>query len=194
MLRDQIRRSLLIDTLLKAEVESKSAVSLVEMRAYYDQNPMAFEYPESFAIQTISFIPPQNATSEQVKEARKRAESALPQARATKSYEEFGLLAEKISEDDYRVMMGNHKAVDRAKMAPQLVQALLALQPGQVSDIIQVEQIYTIVRLNQHIPAGKTKFEAVKDQIKTELEKKKTNQVRAAFGKKLRQSAKVEIL
>jgi parvulin-like peptidyl-prolyl isomerase len=193
-LRDQIRRSLLIDTLLKAEVESKSAVSLAEMKAYYEQNSKTFEYPESFAIQTISFIPPQNATSGQAKEARKRAESALTQAKATKSYEEFGLLAEKISEDDYRVMMGDHKAVDRAKMAPQLVQALLALQPGQVSDIVQVEQIYTIVRLNKHIPAGKTKFEAVKDQLKTELEKRKMNQVRAAFGKQLRQRAKIEIL
>ena len=194
VLRRQIRRSLLIDALLKAEVETKSTVSLAELRASYDANPKAFEYPESFAIQTISFMPPQNATPDQLKEARKRAESALAQAKATRNYEQFGILAEKISEDDYRVMMGDHKAVERSKMAPQLVNALLALQPGQVSDIIQVEQIYTIVRLNQHIPAGKKKFEAVKDQLKKELEKRKTNQVRSALDKKLRQNAKIEIL
>ncbi len=47
--------------------------------------------------------------TEQAKEARKKADDALKQAKATKSYEEFGLLAEKISEDDYRVNMGDHK-------------------------------------------------------------------------------------
>ena len=193
-LRDKIRRSLLIDAMLKAEVDSKAVISVPELRAAYNANPARFEYPESFAIQTISLLPPQNATPQQLEEARKRAEAALPQAKATKSYEEFGVLAEKISEDDYRVMMGDHKAVPRAKLAPQMVQALLALQPGQVADIIHVEQIYTIVRLNQHIPAGKAKFEEVKQQLKKELEQKKTNQLRSGLGKKLRQNAKIEVL
>jgi hypothetical protein len=35
VLRQQIRRALLIDEILKAEVENKSAVSLAEVRAYY---------------------------------------------------------------------------------------------------------------------------------------------------------------
>jgi len=43
-------------------------------------------------------------------------------------------------------MMGYHKPVDR-QAAPIVVQALLKMQPGQVSDIIQVEQAYTILRL-----------------------------------------------
>jgi len=194
LLREKIRRSLLIDALLKTEVEDKSAVSAAELKGYYDENPRASEYPESFAIQTISMIPPQKATPEQVKEARKRAEGALRQAKETRTYEEFGILAEKTSEDDYRVMMGDHKTVERGKMAPQLVQVLLSMQPGQVSDIIQVDQIYTIVRLEKHIPAGKKRFEDVRGQLKNELEKRKTNQVRAAFAKKLRQNAKIEIL
>jgi parvulin-like peptidyl-prolyl isomerase len=194
VLRKQIRRSLLIEAMLKVEVESKSTVSPAEVRAYYDKNPARLQYPESFAIQTISFMAPEKATLQQLKEARKRAEAALPQAKATKNYEEFGLLAEKISEDDYRVMMGDHKAVERAKMAPQAVQSLLAMQPGQVTGILQVDQIYTIIRLNKHIPAGKMKFEDVKDTLKTELEKKRLNEVRAALNKKLRQNAKVEVL
>ncbi len=194
LLREKIRRSLLIDGLLETEVQKKSAVSAAELRAYYEKNPKNFEYPESFAIQTISMIPPPKATPAQIKEARKRAEEALRQAKATKNYQEFGILAEKLSEDDYRVMMGDHKAVERSTMAPQLVQVLLSMQPGQVSDIVQVDQICTIVRLNKHIPAGKKKFDDVKVQLKAELEKKKTNQVRAEFARRLRQKATIEIL
>jgi peptidyl-prolyl cis-trans isomerase SurA len=193
-LRDKISRSLLIDALLKAEVESKSTASLAEVKAYYNANPARFQYAESFAIQTISFLPPEKATPQQLQEARQRAETALSQAKATKNYEEFGVLAEKISEDDYRVMMGDHRGVERANLAPQVVQALCAMQPGQVSGILQVEQIYTIIRLNKYIPAGKMKFEDVKEQLKKELQSKKTNQVRAALGSKLRQKAKIEVL
>src|ERR1039457_1907766 len=108
--------------------------------------------------------------------------------------EEFGVLAEKISEDDYRVMMGDHHKVDRAKLPPDMVKALLAMQAGQVTDLIQIENAYTIVRLNQHVPAGKIKFEDVKAQLMKQLQTKKTNDVRAALDKKLRQNAKVEVL
>ena len=104
------------------------------------------------------------------------------------------MLAEKISEDDYRVMMGDHHKVDRAKLPPDMVKALLAMQPGQVTDLIQIENAYTIVRLNQHVPAGKIKFEDVKAQLMKQLQTKKTNDVRAALDKKLRQNAKVEVL
>lgn len=193
-LRAKIKRSLLIEALLKSEVEKKSVVSLAEVKAYYDKNPARFQYPESFAFQTITIMPPAKATPAQLKEARKRADDALKQAQGAKTDEAFGMLAEKISEDDYRVMMGFHKAVDRAKLPPAVVQKLAAMKPGDISDIIQVDQAYTIVRLVKHIPAGKESFQDVKVSLQKELEKTKTNQVRAAFDKKLRQTAKVEVL
>jgi foldase protein PrsA len=194
MLREKIRRSLLIEELLKSEVADKSTLSPVEARAYYRKNIARYQYPESFAIQTISILPPDKATPDQLIEGRKRAEDALKQAQATKDAEGFGLLAEKISDDDYRVMMGNHKAVPRTQLAPQVVQALLALKDGQITGLIQLDQAYTIVRLNKHILAGTYKFEDVKDQLRKELKEKKTNQLRAALDKRLRQNAKIEIL
>ncbi|MGA8489018.1 MAG: peptidylprolyl isomerase [Terriglobales bacterium] len=193
-LDSKIKRSLLIDAMLKTEVEDKSTVSLAEAKAYYDKNPARFQYPEAFAIQTITFLPPAKPTPENLKELRKRAEDGLKQAKATTNYEQFGMLAEKISEDDYRVMMGNHKAVPREKLPPQVVQTLLAMKDGEVSGIIQVDQAITIVRLNQHILAGKTKFEDVKASLLKELQQKKVEAVRAALDQRLRKNAKVEEL
>ena len=193
-LREKIKRSLLIEQLLKTEVDKKSTVSLAELKAYYDKNPDRFKYPESFAFQTITILPPEKATPSQLKEGRKRADDAFRQAKAAKTDEEFGMLAEKISEDDYRVMMGYHKPVDRAKLPPVVVQTLLAMQPGQVSDVIQVEQAYTIVRLVKHVPAGKATFDEVKASLQKELQQKRTNDVRASFDKQLHQGAKVEVL
>lgn len=194
LLRDKIKRSLLIEKFLKTEVDNKAVVSPAELKAYYDKNPQRFQYPESFAIQTISTIPPEKATPAQLKDARKRAEEADRQAMTTKTAEDFGLLAEKISEDDYRVMMGDHRWVERSQMPPEMLQPALKMQPGQISDLIQVGQNYVIFRMNRHVPAGAMKFEDVKVQLQKQLEKNKTDQARATLDKKLRQTAKVETL
>ena len=193
-LREKIRRSLLIEQLLKSEVDDRSAVTPTEARQYFAKNISRYQYPESFAIQTISILPPPNPNAEQLKEMRKRAEDALKQAQATKDFESFGLLAEKISDDDYRVMMGNHRAVARKDLAPQVVDALQKMKEGQITGILQLEQAYTIVRLNKHTPSGTYKFENVKDQLRKELKDKKTNQLRSALNRKLSQNAKIETL
>ena len=64
------------------------------------------------------------------------------------------MLAEKISEDDYRVMLGDHKWVERSKMPPEMLAPALKMQAGQTSELIQVGQNYVIFRMNRHIPSG----------------------------------------
>ncbi len=194
LLRAKIKRSLLIDKLMKLEVANKSAVTVAEAKAYYDKQPEHFRTPESISIQTISIVPPANATPVQLKEAAKRAEDAQRQAKATKTYEEFGLLAERLSEDDYRVMMGDHKAADRSKLPPEVVNAALALKTGEVSNLIHFDNVYTVLRMNGHTPAGLQKFEEVKDTLRGQLQKQKTEQLRAALSMRLQKTAKIEEL
>jgi len=191
---DKIKRSLLIEQVLKGEVETKSVVSLTEARAFYDKNPGRFQLPESFSFQSISIIPPQNSTNDQKKEGLKRANEALKQAKATSSYQDFGLLAEKVSDDDFRVNMGDHRAVEKDKLPPQVVKALMAMKPGQVSDLISIEQAYTIVRLNAHTPVKKQSFDEVKSGLRSELQRAKYEQMRAGLDQRLRANAKVEVL
>jgi parvulin-like peptidyl-prolyl isomerase len=194
LLRRQIRRSLLVDALLKLEVEEKAKVSLAEARAYYDENPNSFRYGEKFSIQTISIMPSSQASDEVKKDARKRAEDAWQKAKATGSYEEFGLLAEKVSEDDFHVNMGDHKAVDLDKLPPEIVKAAQTMQPGQVSQLLQLGSFYTFFRLNGHAPAGKFTFDQVKDGLRQDLQKEKYERLRAALDKRLRLNAKVQEL
>jgi len=194
LLNEKIRRSLLIEALLKTEVEDKCIFTTAAVKAFYDKNPAKFQHAETFTFQTISVLPPQNATAAQLKEAANKAQSALKQAKATKTAEEFGLLAEKISDDDYRVMMGQHKPMPADQLAPQVVKALSAMHPNDVSELIQIDQAYTIVRLQVHAPAGRTKFEEVKAQLAKDLKEGKRNQLRIALDAKLHQTAKIEEL
>ena len=107
------RRTVMIRQLWDAEVKRKSVVTPIELRSYYDKNRAKFVQPESVSLQTISIAIPKEATDPQKLEARRRAEAVLAKAKATKNYEEFGVLAERESEDDWRVMMGDHKWVHR---------------------------------------------------------------------------------
>jgi parvulin-like peptidyl-prolyl isomerase len=192
LLDEKIRRSLLIDALLKVEIQNKSIVSPREVRAFYDQNPDRFRIPESYIFQTITVLVPDRATAEQIKEAHARAERELPQAKAAKTNDEFGLLAEKISDDDYRVMEGQHKSTPLSQLPPQVVSVFEKMKVGDVSDVVQVGQAFTILRLNAEIPAGKEKFDEVKAQLAKQMQQSKTNQLRAALDQKLRQNAKIE--
>jgi peptidyl-prolyl cis-trans isomerase SurA len=192
--RERIRRTLLIEEIMKVEISDKAAVSVAEAKAYYDRNPTAFLVPESYSLQTISMVPPAKSGPAIMEEAFRRANKALKQAQATKTYEQFGLLAEKLSEDDYRVRMGDHKALELAKLPPPVLKALQTMQPGQVSGVIQVDQTFTIIRLNAHLPAGKRKFEEARDGLRKQLEKTKTEQLRSSLDKRLRTKAKIEQL
>lgn len=194
LMRERIRRSLLIEQMLKTEVRNKARVSETAALAYYKANPKKFQHPETFSFQTISIIPPENATPDMAQEARKKADSALKQAKATKNYQDFGLLAEKISEDDWHVNMGDRKEVEREKLPPQVIKAALAMKPGQVSDLIQLGPAYTLFRLNTHIAAGITPFTEVKAKLMSDLEKQKTEQLRSTLDQRLRKNAKIEVL
>jgi peptidyl-prolyl cis-trans isomerase C len=193
LLQAKVERSLLIDKFLKQEVSDKAVISDAEVKAYYDQHPEKFRQPESFAFQSISILPPRTATPDQLREAHRRAENALRQAKSTKNYEQFGVLAEKISEDDFRVMMGDHKAVDRSKLPAAVVTALAGMQPGQVSNLIEFDaNAFTVLRLIAHNPAGMLKLETIQERLRQQLIQQKTEQLRSALAARLSKNAKIE--
>ena len=90
--------------------------------------------------------------------------------------------------------MGDHKPIGVDQLPPQVLEAFKAIKAGGVSGLIQIETAYTIVRLQEHIPAHKKSFEEVKTDLKTELQKDKTEKLRVSLDKRLRANAKVQII
>jgi len=204
VMRTKIARALLIEDMLKEEITDKSVVTRAEAKAFYDKHLDHFRVPESYSLQSITIMPPVRPTPKQPVppqptmvqwiQMKARAEEALKQAKATKSYEEFGVLAERVSEDDFRVMMGDHRSVEVKNLPPAIAQSVAKLQTGQISDIIQVEGALTIVRLNAHTPARTQSFEEVYNGLRVELRQRKQETLRRELDAKLRQHAKVEDL
>jgi len=193
-LREKITRAILIDNLLRLEVKNKSRVSDLDLRKFYAANTKRFQKPESVSIQTISIVVPEGSTREQKADARRRAEDALKKAKASKNYEEFGLLAEKVSEDDWRVMMGDHKSIHRGRMPAPVEKAVFSMKAGEVSDLIDTGDSLCIARVNAREETKLVPFEEVRPTLKSQLETEKQQVVQKAFESRLRKSAHIEQL
>lgn len=194
VLREKIRRSLLIEALLNKEVVDKSRVTLAEAKAYYGKHPKQFEREELFHIQSISILPPANAGPEVLQEARRRAENVAREAATARTYRDFGLLAEKLSDDDFRVNMGDHKPCGRNQLPPEVVKQAATMKPGAVSPLIQMGNAFTLFRLESHTAAGKVPFEEVKSKLQAEMQKATLEQLRSGLGQKLRKNAKIKTI
>jgi hypothetical protein len=68
------------------------------------------------------------------------------------------------------------------------------MKPGEVSNLIQLGNAYTIFRLVEHTRAGMKPFAAVKAKLQSDLQKQKRVELRAALNRKLQKNAKVEVL
>ena len=131
---------------------------------------------------------------EQLKEAKKHAQDALSSGQSHQQlpgvwYSGRENFRRRLPREHGRSQGGGARQIAAASEA-----ALVAMKPGQVSDLIQIEQAYTIIRLNAHSPAHKLGYEEVKTQLRTDLQKSKYEKLRANLDKQLRAKSKVEIL
>ena len=193
-LRQKIRRSLLIDELLKIEVNDKAVPPEAVVRDFYNKNIAKYSYPDGLHIQTISIISPRNLGADVRKEARKQAEKAYELAKKAKDYKEFGLVAEKHSDDDWHVKQGDHGWIDTSQLPPPIVAAAAKMKPGEISPLIELDGNYTFFRLVERRSAGKQPYTAVRAGIKEDLRKTRIEQFRGALNQKLHKGAKIEEL
>ncbi len=192
--QNQIRRGLLVALLLDQEVTQRSRVSGTELQKFYQANKKRFRKPASIWLQSITLQIPTNATPAQQAQIRKRAEAILPQARSANSYEEFGKLAEKFSEDDWRVMMGDHRWIHRGRLPEAIENAAFSLRQGEISGIIASPEALVIVRVNGAQPQTQLPFSQVRQSLQADLQKAKEADLRARLEQRVRKTFKVENL
>lgn len=193
-LKGKVRRAILVDEILKAEVDNKSAYTEAQLKAFYEKNPDRFRKPDSISIQTITIAYGDKPTASDKQAARKRADDALAQAKATKDYDAFGELAGKVSMDDWRVMMGDHKWLHRGRMPEAVEKVAFSMRVGEVSGVIDTGDSFCIVRMNGREDTHLVPFAEVKPQLKKDLEQQKRDELRAALDKRLRANARIEEL
>jgi parvulin-like peptidyl-prolyl isomerase len=189
-----LRRAMLVEQLWDAEITRKAVVTVEAERAYYQSHKEQYLRPEAVWLQTITIAFPATATVEQKQEARKIAEQTLVKAKAAKTYDEFGTLAEQLSQDDWRVMMGDHGWVHRGTVTPDLEKALFNMKKGETSAVVETSSGYLILRANDYQPRRQMPFTEMAASIRQRLQTEQRDKRAKEFEQLLRTKGKIEML
>ena len=164
---------------LDAEALKKGvAVTPEQAKQYYDQNVARYTAIEERQAAHILIVAEAQASAEQKKAAKEKAESVLAEVR--KSPDQFAALAKKHSQDPGSAEQGGDLGFQRREAwVPPFANAVFAMKPGEISNLVETDFGYHIIRL-QAVRGGERKpFEAVRAEVENEI---RTAQAQKLYG------------
>lgn len=150
-----------------------------ELETFYRRNLDRFETPEQVQASHILVRVPEGSDDTARKLKRAQAEKLLAEAKGGK---DFAALAREFSDDKGSAASGGDLGrFGRGVMVPAFEQAAFNLKPGQISDLVETQFGYHIIKLTAHQEATVQPLDKVRDEIKRELKTEKAAQL--AFEK-----------
>jgi peptidyl-prolyl cis-trans isomerase C len=181
----------LVRLFVKTEIEPKVSVTAAEVSAYYDENPEQFERPDMVRARHILARITPNATEDEKKNARTRANSAHTRVLAG---EDFAAVASEVSEGREASQGGDMGFFARDSMMPELTNVAFSLELGQISDIIETRFGFHILKLEEKRPAAKMTFSEAKGPVRRLIEENKAGRMVDELLIELREKATVVMI
>jgi len=171
--RAEIKQGLAIDRFVQNKFTDKTVVLDSEARKYYDDYPAYFQLPPQARISHIMIRVPSNADQYQKAAAKAKIEQAM---KRLKTGDNFENLAKEVSEDDSSKDKGGDLGYFYKGQAPQAFEdAAFALDKNEISDIVETDSGYHIIKLTDKKDARTISYEEAKDEIIENLKSSKVN-------------------
>lgn len=190
-LRNEARQRLTVDKLLVAEVEPKAAVGPADIEAFYKGNPQFFMQPEAVRASHILVKVEPGADAATKQAARAKADDVLKQVKAGG---DFAALAQQHSQDGSAAGGGDLGFFPRGQMTKAFEDAAFGMKAGQVSEIVETEFGFHIIKVTDHRTARTVPLAEVNDRIAMALRQQKQQELAQQFVQQLKAKGKVEIL
>ncbi len=168
--KKQIKKGLQYEKFMDTQWAGKIDVNEADAKRYYEQNKKQSETPEQVKASHILIKTAPSASDEDKAKAKAKAEQLLKQAKAG---EDFATLAKENSDCPSSSKGGDLGFFKKGQMVKAFEDAAFALQPGQLSDIVQTQFGYHIIKVTGRKEAGTTSFEDAKEKIMQTLKQKK---------------------
>ncbi|MDQ0586743.1 SurA N-terminal domain-containing protein [Variovorax paradoxus] len=151
------------------------SVNEADLKSYYEQNTARFGTKEERRASHILITAPASASAADRAKAKAKAEQLL--AEVKKAPATFADLARKNSQDPGSAEKGGDlDFVTRGAMVKPFEDAMFALKKGDISDVIETEFGYHIIRLADIKPAVVPPFEQVRATIENEVRAQQATQ------------------
>jgi peptidyl-prolyl cis-trans isomerase C len=189
-LREDAKTDILVNKLLEQEVTQKLLVKPSDIATFYEKNPDRFQQSESVRAAHILVLVPQDADEKTRAAAKARAEAAL---KAAKAGQDFAQLAKRYSNDASAQRGGDLGFIPKGQMVPAFEAAAFALEPGQVSDLVETQFGYHVIKALEKRPARVVPFVEAAAQIEQFLQQQQRQEKSKALVEQLKSKGKVEI-
>ncbi|SDH47238.1 SurA N-terminal domain-containing protein [Variovorax sp. OV700] len=151
------------------------SVNEADLKTYYEQNTARFGTKEERRASHILITAPASASAADRAKAKAKAEQLL--AEVKKAPATFADVARKNSQDPGSAEKGGDlDFVTRGAMVKPFEDAMFALKKGDISDVIETEFGYHIIRLADIKPAVVPPFEQVRATIENEVRAQQATQ------------------
>ncbi len=186
-IKGQIKKTLGYEKLLGA-VEVNDA----EAKVFYDENKEDFNKPEQVKASHILIRPDPNIAdaNEAKAKAKAKADNLLKKVKAGG---DFAALAKENSDDPgSKVMGGDLGFFEKGAMVKEFGDAAFAMKAGQVSNVVETQFGYHIIKVTDRKEGGLMPFDKAKADIVKILENKKKGEIFKQLVEKLKAGAKIE--
>ncbi|WP_224961459.1 peptidylprolyl isomerase [Geomonas subterranea] len=189
-LREQmIRKELVIGHFLETRFGSRISIGADEAKEFYEANRERFKTGSSVRASHILVTVAERAQEQDRERARERAEVLLHRVRQG---ENFGILAQSHSDCASKARGGDLGFFKKGELSPPLEQAVFALKPGEVSDVVQTGSGFHIVKVTERRGPRLESYDEAKAEILAYLKREKMRRLVAEYVARLRDTAKLE--
>jgi peptidyl-prolyl cis-trans isomerase C len=191
-IRNDARQDMAIAKLIEAEIAAKVAVTPEQVTDFYAKNPDQFKEEESVRASHILISFPEKADAAGKAQAKTKADQVLKDVKAGK---DFAALAKQHSQDPGSAVNGGDLGFfQKGQMVGPFNDVAFTLAPGAVSDVVETQFGYHIIKVAEKKPGRAVPLEEVRTQVEQFLANKNKEDQTEAFVKSLRTKGKVEIL
>ena len=188
-IRIEIQRGQAISQLLDNNVRQKITVTEEESKKFYDKNPNMFKQPEQVKASHILIKVAPDAEESKKIQARKKIETVQKKVRQG---EDFGSLAKANSEGPSAQREGNLGYFNRGQMVKPFEDAAFALNVGEVSEIVETQFGYHLIKVTDKKPTRTLPYKEVQERLEQHLRNEKSNTKIQEYIENLKNSAKIE--
>jgi peptidyl-prolyl cis-trans isomerase D len=142
-----------------------------EILALYESRKDSYQQPEQRHARHILFKTAEGDSEAVRAEKKKKAEEVLLVVHNEGS--DFSALAKEHSEGPTKEKGGDLGFFSSGRMVPAFDKAIFSLQPGEISEVVETQFGYHIIKLEEIRPASVRTFEQVKDNLAVTLKKQK---------------------